>query len=188
VLGDASGRESGPRFRVSYDQTDDPVIPRRGAAVETRLRWYQTSPGATRGFAAGMLRASRFQPITRPASVFLTAEGGTTFGATETGRDQFALGGTNGLLAYGSNELRGNEYLLLTAGYLHDLWRLPPFVGKKVYVATEVEAAKMGGGSPWASDVVVGLVAQTAFGPLLVGVSAGNEGHRRWFFRLGRVF
>ena len=188
VLGDARGRQIGPRLRVSYDQTDDPVIPRRGAAAEARLRWYQTSPGAEQGFGAGMLRASRFQPITRRASVFLIAEGGTTFGATDTGRDQFALGGTNGLLAYGSNELRGNEYLLLTGGYLHDLWRLPPFVGKKVYFAAEVEAAKMGGGSPWASDVAVGLVAQTAFGPLLIGASAGNEGHRRWFFKLGRVF
>jgi NTE family protein len=187
VLGDASGRESGPRFRVSYDQTDDPVIPRRGAAVETRLRWYQTSPGATRGFAAGMLRASRFQPITRPASVFLTAEGGTTFGATETGRDQFALGGTNGLFAYGSNELRGNEYLCSPPGTSTTSGGCRRSSARR---STSRPRWKRQDGRrvPWASDVVVGLVAQTAFGPLLVGVSAGNEGHRRWFFRLGRVF
>jgi NTE family protein len=188
VLGDARGSERGPRFQVSYDQTDDPVIPRRGAAVEARIRWYEQSPGAEQDFGAGMLRASRFQPITRLASVFLVAEAGTTFDASDPGPDQFSLGGTKGLLAYGANELRGNEYVLLTGGYLHDLWRLPPFVGKKVYIAAEVEAAKMSGGSPWASDVAVGLVAQTAFGPLLIGGAAGKEGHRRWFFKLGRVF
>ena len=33
-----------------------------------------------------------------------------------------------------------------------------------------------------------GMGSQTAFGPLLIGVSAGDEGHRRWFFKLGRVF
>jgi NTE family protein len=188
VLGDARGSVRGPRFQVSYDQTDDPVIPRRGAAVEARVRWYEQSPGAEQGFGAGRLRASRYQPITRLSSVFLVAEAGTTFDATDPGPDQFSLGGTKGLLAYGANELRGNEYVLLTGGYLRDLWRLPPFVGKKVYIAAEVEAAKMGGGSPWASDVAVGLVAQTAFGPLLIGGGAGKEGHRRWFFKLGRVF
>jgi len=186
--GDTRGGVNGPRLRVLYDQTDDPVIPRRGAAVEASLRWYVTSPGAPDGFRAGVVRASRFQPITRPSSVFVVAEGGTTFGEMDTGWDQFSLGGTKGLLAYGANELRGNDYVLLTGGYLRDLWRLPAFVGKKVYVAAQVEAAKMGGQPGWASDVAAGLVAQTAFGPLLIGVSAGDEGHRRWFFKLGRVF
>jgi NTE family protein len=188
VLGDVRGQESGPRLRVVYDQTDDPVIPRRGAAVDAALRWYVRSPGAPDGFRAGSIRVSRFQPITRPSSVFLVAEGGTTFGEMDTGRDQFSVGGAKGLLAYGTNELHGNEYVLLSGGYLRDLWRLPTFVGKKVYVVAQVETAKVGGESGWASDVAVGLVAQTMFGPLFVGGSAGNEGHRRWFFKLGRVF
>lgn len=188
VLGDVRGQQSGPRLRVVYDQTDDPVIPRRGAAVDADLRWYVQSPGAPDGFRAGSIRVSRFQPITRPSSVFLVAEGGTTFGEMDTGRDLFSVGGAKGLLAYGTNELHGNEYVLLTGGYLRDLWRLPPFVGKKVYVVTQVETAKVGGEPGWASDVAVGLVAQTMFGPLFVGGSVGNEGHRRWFFKLGRVF
>ena len=188
VLGDVRGQESGPRLRVVYDDTDDPVIPRRGAAVDAGLRWYVRSSGAPDGFRAGTLRASRFQPITRPSSVFLVAEGGTTFGEIDTGRDLFSVGGADGLLAYGANELHGNDYVLLTGGYLRDLWRLPPIVGKKIYVVAQVETAKVGGESGWASDVAVGLVAQTMFGPLFVGGSVGNEGHRRWFFKLGRVF
>jgi len=187
-LGEAKGRVRGPRLRVVYDQTDDPVIPRRGAAVEAALRWYETSPGTTGRFGAGALRMTRYQPVARASSVFLIAEGGTTFGAEDTGQDQFSLGGAKGLLAYGTNELRGNEYLLFTGGYLHDLWRLPPFLGKKVFAVAEVEVAKLGGRSRWPADVAAGLVAQTAFGPLFVGGSVGAEGHRRWFFKLGRVF
>jgi len=188
VMGEVHGQESGPRLHVVYDQTDDPVIPRRGAAVDAGLRWYVQSPGAPDGFPAGHIRASRFQPITRRSSVFLVAEGGTTFGEMDTGRDLFSVGGAKGLLAYGANELHGNEYVLLTGGYLRDFWRLPPIVGKKVYVTAQLEAAKVGGESGWASDVAVGLVAQTMFGPLFVGGSVGDEGHRRWFFKLGRVF
>jgi NTE family protein len=188
VMGEAQGRVRGPRFHALYDQTDDPVIPRRGAAVEAGLHWYEVSPGAAHAFRSGTMRVARYQPITRPSSVFLIAEGGTTFGETDTGREQFSIGGTRGLFAYGANELRGNEYVLLTGGYLRDLWRLPPFVGKKVYLVAQVEAAKVGRGSEWASDVAAGLVAQTAFGPLFIGSSAGSEGRRRWFFKLGRVF
>jgi len=187
-LGEVAGGTRAVRFGVLYDQMDDPVIPRRGAAVETSLRWYQRSPGAADGFPLGAMRVGRFQPISRASSVFASAEGGTTFGHGDTGLPQFSLGGTKGLYAYGANELRGNEYLLFVGGYLHDLWKLPPFVGKKVYAAAQVEAARMDTLSGWRADVTAGIVAQTAFGPLYVGGSAGDNGHRRWFFKLGRVF
>ena len=131
----------------------------------------------------GTLRASRFQPITRPSSVFVKVEGGTTFGR----RTWMGPSGSAGRRAFSPTvrtELRGNEYVLFTGGYLHDLWRLPPFVGKKVYVATQVETAKVGGQPGWAADVAAGLVAQTMFGPLPHRRQRGDEGHRRWFFEL----
>jgi NTE family protein len=198
-LSQVAGGVRAVRFRFAYDRTDDPVIPRRGAAVETAVRWYDRSPGTARGFPAATMRLSGYQPITPASSVFLLAEGGTTFGERDTGTDQFALGGPQGLSAYGSNELRGNQYLLLRGGYLRDLWRLPPFLGKKVYAVGQVEVGRMYagvrsataspvGGSRWPRDVAVGLVARTVFGPLLIGGSVGNDGHARWFFKIGSVF
>lgn len=186
-LGEVAGGTSAARFRLVYDQTDDPVIPRRGAAVETSLRWYQRSPGAADGFPAGAIRMARFQPVTSASSIFLVAEGGTTFGDMDTGQTQFSLGGAKGLRAYGANELRGNQYLLFGGGYLRDLWKLPPVVGR-VYAVAQLEVAKMHALSRWPADVAAGIVAQTAFGPLFVGGSVGDDGHRRWFFKLGRVF
>jgi len=38
------------------------------------------------------------------------------------------------------------------------------------------------------NDGVVGFIADTFFGPVLIGGSIGDSGHRKWFFQLGRVF
>jgi NTE family protein len=100
--------------------------------VESTFRWYNASPGAAESFPAMDLHVNYFQPISRGASLFVAGEGGTTFGTTNTGIPQFFLGGPEKLGAYGQNELNGDQYYLFRAGYLHDLFTLPPFVGKKI--------------------------------------------------------
>jgi NTE family protein len=133
-----------------------------------------------------------FQPITTPASIFVTAQGGTTFGTRDTGPvPQFFLGGPLRLAAYGTNELYGNQYYLFRVGYLHDLFTLPPFLGKKIYAIGNYEFAKMYGfplQSGFPNDLSAGVLAETAFGPLVIGGSFGDSGHHKWYFQLGRVF
>ena len=185
------GRTGAARLRIFYDGSDDPVIPRRGTQVESNFRWYDNSPGAPDAFPVMDARIGYFQPITRPASIFLISEGGTTFGTQATGTPQFFLGGPERLGAYGLNELRGNQYFLFRGGYLHDLLRLPPFAGKNVYVVGEYELAKMYGfptSAKLPNDFAAGIVAETVVGPLFLGGSIGDSGHRKWFFQLGRVF
>jgi NTE family protein len=185
------GRVGAARLRYLMDRTDDPVIPRRGVSLESNFRWFDTSPGATSAFPAMEARAGYFQPITRPASVFVVGEGGTTFGSKNTGIPQFFLGGASRLGAYGINELYGNQYYLFRAGYLHDLVTLPPFVGKKVYAIGSYEFGKMYGAtnaSKFPNDFAAGLLAQTVLGPFFIGGSVGDTGHHKWFFQLGRVF
>ncbi len=181
------------RARLHYllDATDDPVIPRRGVNVESTFRWTDHSPGATEGFPSMDLKLGYFQPVTRPASIFVEGEGGTTFGATSTGIPQFFLGGPLRLSAYGQNEFQGNQFYLLRAGYMHDLLTLPPFLGKKVYAVGSYEIGKMYGvtaDSNLPNDVTAGFLAETAVGPFFIGGSVGDSGHRKWFFQLGRVF
>jgi NTE family protein len=186
-----AGRVGQTRLHYLLDHTDDPVIPRRGVSVESNFRWFDTSPGAKSGFPSMDLKLGYFQPITRSASVFFESEGGTTFGWTSTGIPQFYLGGPVRLSAYGQNEFQGNQYYLFRAGYLHDLLTLPPFVGKKVYAVGSYEFGKMYGvttRSDFPNDVAAGLLAETALGPLFIGGSVGDSGHRKWFFQLGRVF
>jgi NTE family protein len=192
VFPSVSGRTGNTKFHFLVDHGDDPIIPRRGYTAETTFRWFDTSPGAPEGFPAMEGQVQFFQPISRPASLFLTAQGGTTFGTRDTGPvPQFFLGGPLRLSAYGTNELYGNQYYLFRLGYLHDLFTLPPFLGKKIYAIGSYEFAKMYGfplESGFPNDFTAGVLAETAFGPLVIGGSLGDSGHRKWYFQLGRVF
>jgi NTE family protein len=185
------GRVGAARLRYFMDHTDDPVIPRRGFSVESNFRWFDASPGATSAFPAMNAHVEYFQPVSRLASIFLSSEGGTTFGSRNTGIPQFFLGGASRLSAYGVNELYGNQYYLFRGGYLHEIASLPPFVGKKVYAIGSYEAAKMYGAvneSKFPNDFAAGVLAETALGPFFVGGSIGDSSHHKWFFQLGRVF
>jgi NTE family protein len=187
-----SGRTGDAKLHFLVDHGDDPIVPRRGYTAETTFRWYDTSPGAPQGFPTMEAQVQFFQPIATPASIFITAQGGTTFGSSEVGPiPQFFLGGPLRLAAYGTNELFGNQYYLFRIGYLHDLFTLPPFLGKKIYAIGSYEFAKMYGfhaESGFPNDVNVGVLAETAFGPLVIGGSYGDSGHRKLYFQLGRVF
>lgn len=185
------GRVSGARMHYLLDHTDDPVIPRRGVRSETTFRWFDTSPGAPTGFPTLKTNIEYFQPLARYGTVFVDGEGATTFGFDNTGVPQFFLGGPLTLSAYGLNELQGNQYYLFRGGYLHDLWILPPLVGKRVFAFGSYEVAKMYGSpveSKFPNDFAAGVLAETVLGPVLFGGSVGDTGHRKWFFQLGRVF
>jgi NTE family protein len=140
------------------------------------------------------VRVSDPPPVTickGKTAVFLIARGGSTFGSNGTRTPQFFLGGPGRLNAYGLNELFGNQYFLGRIGYLHEVFTLPPFVGKQVYIYGAGEIGKMYG-APIAprlcGDGALGLLAETTFGPILIGGSVGDTGHHQWFFQLGRVF
>jgi NTE family protein len=179
------------RLRYLLDHTDDPVIPLRGFSVGSNFRWFDASPGATSAFPTMDAKIELFQPMSRAASVFLTSEGGTTFGSRNTGVPQFFLGGPSRLGAYGVNELFGNQYYLFRGGYMHEITPLPPLLGKHVYAIGSYEIGKMYGAaneSKFPNDFAGGIVAETAIGPFFVGGSVGDSSHHKWFFQLGRVF
>ena len=185
------GRTGAARFRWLFDRTDDPVVPRRGVSAESNFRWYDTSPSQAGSFPVWDARIGYFKPISKPASLFVVSEGGTTFGSQSTGYPQFFLGGSNRLSAYGTNELFGDQYYFFRAGYLHDLLTLPRLAGKKVYAIGTYEFGKMYGfpnASRFPNDFAFGILAETTVGPLVFGGSIGDSGHRKWFFQLGRVF
>jgi NTE family protein len=186
-----AGRVGDTRLHFLSAHTDDPIAPRDGYSFESTFQWFDTNPGATGSFPLLQAQGMYFKPITRPASIFLHAEGGTTFGSQGIGVPQFFLGGPARLSAYGTNELFGNQYYYFRAGYLHDLLTLPPFVGKKVYAIGAYEFGKMydaPDASKFPNDIAAGILAETAVGPLLLGASVGDSGHRKWFFQLGHVF
>jgi NTE family protein len=186
-----SGEVGAARFRFITDHRDDPIIPRRGYLSELTFHWVNMSPGAPTAFPTLDAKTEFFKKVSPPGSVFLIAQGGSTIGYERTGIPQYFLGGTGGLLAYGQNEVRGNQYFFARAGYLHKLVALPPFVGRALYAITFYEVGKMynaPGVSRLPTDGVAGFIVQTALGPVLIGGSVGDTGHANWFFAMGRVF
>ncbi len=190
-FGSISGRVGDTHIHFRADHTDDPIVPRTGYIADGTFHWYDAYPGAVERIPAMDVRLEGFRRVSAKGSIFVTAEGGSTFGARNSGIPLFFLGAPLRLSAYGTNELFGQQYYLFRAGYIHDLLNLPPFVGKKVYFVSSYEFAKMYGFSPetkFPTDVEAGVVAETALGPLFIGGSVGDSGHQKWFFQLGRVF
>ena len=80
---------------------------------------------------------------------------------------------------------------MLTIGYLRQIGRLPDFVGGPIHAAAWAES---GSAFNRVADASVrssasgGLVVETLLGPLVVGVSVGNEGSASFFFAIGRLF
>ena len=185
------GRVGASRYRFTTDHLNNPVIPREGYLGQLTFHWVDTSPGATEAFPSLELTTELFKAVSRPDSVFLVARGGSTLGYEQTGIPQYFLGSTSGLLAYGQNEVRGNQFYLFRAGYLHSLLTLPPFLGGGLYAVTMYEVGKMynaPGVSKLPNDGAAGMIMQTVLGPVFVGGSVGDTGHATWFFSLGRVF
>ena len=185
------GRVGASEFRFATDHLDDPIIPRRGYLGDLTFHWVNTSPGAPAAFPTLELRTEYFKTISPPASIFLFAQGGSTLGYDNTGIPQYFLGGTGGLLAYGQNEVRGDQYFLFRAGYLHKLFTLSPFLGGDFYAVGLYEVGKMynaPGVSRLPNDGAAGVIARTILGPVFIGGSVGDTGHGKWFFALGRVF
>ena len=117
--------------------------------------------------------------------------GGTSFGKQDLGVAGFRLGGPCNLSAYGRNELVGDQYFILKAGYLHRLFDLPSVLGS-VYGMTFYETAKVYRPSISSSSIPqtgsVAVIMKSWLGPVYAGGSFGDNGHRTRWFGIGRIF
>jgi NTE family protein len=186
-----SGRQGITSAQYVLDRLDNAIVPRKGVAIGTGFSFYDSRPGAQQTFPSFQSTIRFFKPIRSPDSVYFLASGGSTFGYTATGVPLFNLGAPMHLSAYGLNEIYTNQYMLFQLGYLHQLAKLSPVFGDKMYLNSVVEVAKPYG-TPNISripmDGSAGIVIETLFGPVYVGGSWGDSGHRKIFFLLGRIF
>jgi NTE family protein len=191
LLPEPRGRIGTSSMRYSLDKLDSPVVPRSGQIARFRAAWTDSAPGSSKGFPLSEAYIGVIRPVSKRSSAYLQAYGGTTFSHDETGIPQFFLGGVGQFNAYGTNELRMNQYWLGRVGYLYELFSLPPLIGHKTYFTSAYEvgqAFRAPGSSRLPNDGSLGLVAETLLGPLFIGGSAGDSGHHRVYFSLGRFF
>jgi len=191
ILPDVSGRFGETKLRFALNELDDPVIPRSGEYMNLSASWVDSNAGAAHSFPMSEGQVVKFIKLNTPSSVYFGSRGGTTYGNELVGVPLFSLGGPNAFAAYGQNELLTDQYYLFQAGYLRKVAKLPVLLGDGLYFNTMVEVGRVFA-PPFKSqtpgDAVVAIIANTIFGPLELGGSAGAEGHRRVFFKLGRIF
>jgi NTE family protein len=191
TVGSVQGRFGITSLQYNLLGRDNATVPRSGFDLHFRTQWDDANPGAPSGFPASEMQMTLFKPVSKPASVFFGADGGTTFTYHQTGVPPFSLGGNQNLVAYGANELLTDQYFLFKAGYIRQLLALPPILGGNLYFVGAYEGGKLYGVknvSSLPTDGYAGLIVNTIFGPVLLGGAYGATGHHKFFFRLGRVF
>ena len=94
--------------------------------------------------------------------------------------------------AYDTNELLTSPYFLLQPELLYKLPEISPLLRQNIYLLTMYEAGKaydqLPGTAKVAQDATIGVLFQTVFGPMFFGGSLGDTAHRKFFFKVGRLF
>jgi NTE family protein len=188
-----SGATGDVKLQYSFNNLDDPVVPRSGQSVNFDTKYYHANPGVPEGFPLSELQIQNFLRLSDPSSVFLNAYGGTSYGY-KTGIPAFGLGGVTRFLAFGENELLTNQYFLFQTGYIRKLTRMPPLLGSTIDFLAMFEVGKTyplpNGPKPpnLPGDLAGALIVNTLFGPVELGGAVGDYGHAKFFFQIGRIF
>lgn len=186
-----SGVTSAVRLRYRYDDQNGDLIPLKGIRTEIDGRYFFDAPGGSRQFASASARISAFSQLSPNHSLFVVGEGGTTFGVDAPTLTQFSIGGPLRLGAYDFGELRGDNYLYGSIGMIRKLAKLPDVVGGKLFAVGWLE---IGGVGPARRALHIresasfGIMVETILGPVFLGGSLGDSGHRALYFTLGRGF
>lgn len=203
ALPELDGAERTARLRWILDTQDSPIVPSRGTLAEARVRYFFASPDVPVGFQSvrsnkdlvqAEFDASRFWSVRAGGRdrVFGVIGAGTSFDGDPLPTQQFTLGRPLRLSAYNLGEVRGNHYLLGTVGYLRGVARLPDFIGGPLMVGGWLEngtAFDDWDSADLRTQVGVGLVADTLFGPVILGASvAADDGAWRYYVGIGKVF
>lgn len=202
ALPELSGAERTARLRWILDTQDSPIVPSRGTLAEGQIRYFFESPelppefalvGSNRDLVQAEIDASRFWSIRGGRDrVFGLIGAGTSFDGHPLPTQQFSLGRPLRLSAYNLGEVRGDHYLLATVGYLRGIARLPDFIGGPLMVGGWLEngtAFNDWDAADLRTQIGVGLVADTLFGPVILGTSvAADDGAWRYYVGIGKVF
>lgn len=178
-------------LRYNFEGQDDAIVGRRGVRVATRVEYYPNLGNNLGGYTLAEGGIQDLVPISKQNSLILGLAGGGVVGPLRSGFLTLSLGGAQRLGAYGVNEILARNYTLGTFGILHELKSQPSLFGSKVFLAGYVQSARardFQDNVRYPANATGGVLLRTLFGPIFVGGSLGDSGHRKWFFGVGRFF
>ena len=181
------------RASLTLDRRDRAVFTRTGWLLNVRDDfglgdWFGDTP------AHQLAVGGAFYVSHTAHTLGFSAEGGTSFGHVLPLYDEFALGGLTTLLGYYPGELRGDRYAAGHVSYFYELTRLPPSLGRGVYLALRADV-----GNAWKqtepltveslhSGLGAALAADSVLGPTYIGAGVGDTGRIVLFLGLGNRF
>jgi NTE family protein len=179
------------RAQWLYDNMDSALIPRRGIRTSLSMRWVFSAPVVLEPYPILESRTQFAFPVGRGAYSVITAlEGGTTAGR-DSAIEPFTLGGPLRINALALDQLRGNNYYYGGFYLLRSFKRRPiSFMGPNYFTFVyEVGSSfrDVRQSSPFHSGTF-GFLSESPIGGIFVGASMGENGERKVFFRLGRLF
>lgn len=184
-------RRDAVSLRFNWEGQDENVVARRGLRLNARADYFPQFTSTRPTYSMGEVRAVHFQPISQQNSLVAGVSAGSILGPLSNSLLGFSLGGPQRLGAYGTNELQAKNYVLGTFGILHEFKSDPSLFGSKLYLTAfaqsgRAEAFFAGIRNP--ASVSGAVILKTLLGPIFVGASLGDAGHRRWYFGMGRFF
>jgi NTE family protein len=194
------GQQTGAELVWRVDTQNSPVIPSSGVHSEVRLWRIFNGPDVkvdgdafdvssrTTQFSG---TAAQFWSLSPQDRVFVYGGLGATLDGDPLPSDEFTLGSPFRLGSYGTGELRGPDYYILTAGFLRQVGRLPDFVGGPIFAGGWIENGDAFDGwsdAGWRTNGGVGIVLDTLVGPVMLAGSWSFDGRWRTYLGIGRIF
>ena len=198
-LPELAGKETGAEMVWRVDTQDSPVVPAGGIHSRVRLSHtfdspdleYQEQTSDSARLTQFAAVANRFFTVNERHRLFAYGGFGTSFADVPLATSEFELGSPFRLGAYSTGELRGSHYYVFSGGYLHQIARLPDFLGGPVFTGAWLEngdAFDEWSLARWRTNGGAGLVMDTIVGPVVIAGAWGFDGRWRTYFGIGRVF
>lgn len=190
LLPDLEGRVGEFRMQWVHEGQNSPLIPTNGTRIASEIFYGTEHPDVSRNYPGAEGEISFARPLPRKFSYILGASGAATI--NEPGLSyRYTLGGPGAISSLSPRELFGNRYYRGSAFLLRSLNSDSLSLFGKFYgtVGYEMGRAWIPGtpATPRHSGSI-GLSGETPFGVLFFGGAFGDQGDKKLFFRLGRIF
>ena len=195
-----TGKETAAELAWRYNGQDSPAIPSRGSAISARVHYIFDGPAIdpplpTARSSVNLTQfhttGTSFHTVGADNRIFVGWGLGSSFDKSPLAVNQFNLGQPFRLGAFDLGELKGDHYYVGTIGYLHQLGRLPDFLGGPIFAGGWLEngdAFNDWDKATFRTQAGAGLVMDTLIGPVLVGGTAGFDGRWATYIAVGRLF
>jgi len=184
------GRYSDVHVRWVSEGQNSALVPTRGQRIALNGAWVLDHPGVSRQYFSANAHYSYARPFSERYSLLTNIAGGAGPNEDALGT-QFTMGGVYRLDALGRSQLNGSRYYYGGVRILRAMGSDSLSLFGKFYLSIGYEV-----GNAWAkpesaiprNSASVGLLAETIIGVVYVGGAYGDQGDRRFFLRIGRVF